>query len=446
MTSKTQHFKLLKSNKAKIAIWGCGYIGYSTMCFYAKNNIKSFGYDIDIQKVKEINKGKINIYGLKNWLGFNINKKKQKKFIKASNNIKEIINDKDVICHFVCIPTEKNGKPYLNYFREILKLISKRKSNNFKIKECIIVESTLMPNTVDKLFKDYLKKYKIFDNFHFAVAPRRDWFEDQTKTLETLDRVFGCKDKSSNKIIFQILSIVTKKVHIATNHRVSELVKSVENCYRHVEINLANELSLAYPEKDMREVLSLVGTKWNMNTYYPGFGTGGYCIPLSSKYILGGSNYPKKLKIVNEAVKLDSKINKIIGRSVLKNNIKKILILGLSYKSNLKVHILSPTIDLVNYFKKKSISVTLYDPLFSSFEIKKILNVKSLNKLNSFRAYHAIIIMVKHNQFYDINFKKISSNSNLKLILDNANFFKNKPNFLPKNAIYKKTGQSNWLS
>ena len=78
MTSKTQHFKLLKSNKAKIAIWGCGYIGYSTMCFYAKNNIKSFGYDIDIQKVKEINKGKINIYGLKNWLGFNINKKTKK--------------------------------------------------------------------------------------------------------------------------------------------------------------------------------------------------------------------------------------------------------------------------------------------------------------------------------------------------------------------------------
>ena len=104
---------------------------------------------------------------------------------------------------------------------------------------------------------------------------------------------------------------------------VAELVKSIENCYRHVEINLANELSLAFPDKNMREVLNLVGTKWNMNTYYPGFGTGGYCIPLSSKYVIGGSKFPKKLNIVKAAVKLDSQINRIIGKNIIKKKFKK---------------------------------------------------------------------------------------------------------------------------
>ena len=78
MTKATKHLKLLKSQKAKIGIWGCGYIGYSTMSFYAKNNILSLGYDTDLAKVKSINKGKISIYGLKNWLGFSINKKQKK--------------------------------------------------------------------------------------------------------------------------------------------------------------------------------------------------------------------------------------------------------------------------------------------------------------------------------------------------------------------------------
>ena len=57
-------------------------------------------------------------------------------------------------------------------------------------------------------FKSDLKKNKIIKNFHFAVAPRRDWFEDPTKTLETLDRVFGCYHKDSNKIIRDILLII----------------------------------------------------------------------------------------------------------------------------------------------------------------------------------------------------------------------------------------------
>ena len=33
-----------------------------------------------------------------------------------------------------------------------------------------------------------------------------------------------------------------------------------------MEITLANQLSLAYPAENMREVLALVGTKWNIGT------------------------------------------------------------------------------------------------------------------------------------------------------------------------------------
>jgi len=183
-----------------------------------------------------------------------------------------------------------------------------------------------------------------------------------------------------------------------------------------------------------------------MNTYYPGFGTGGYCIPLSSKYVIGGSKFPKKLNIVKAAVKLDSQINRIIGKSIIKKNIKKILIMGLSYKSNLKVHILSPTIDFVNYLKKNSVSVSIFDPLFSSKEIKQITKAKSLKNIKSLKSFDALVIMIKHDQFYNMNFKKMIKNSKLKLILDNADFFKIKPNYLSKSVEYKKTGQSNWLS
>ncbi len=445
MSYQKNYLKLLKSHKAKICVWGCGYIGYSTMSFYAKNNILSLGYDVDKNKVDAINKGKINIYGLKNWLGFKLNKK-QKKNISSTTNIKEIINDINILCHFICIPTEKDGKPFFKYLREVIKSILSRKNNKFNLRECIIIESTLTPNTVDNEIKKIFKiKNKKLDNFHIAVAPRRDWFEDETKTLETLDRIFGTVNPKSNFIVRDILSQVSKTIHIATSYREAELVKSIENCYRHVEINLANELSLAYPDKNIREVLKLAGTKWNMNTYYPGFGTGGYCIPLSSKYVKSGSKFPKKLKIVNEAIQLDKKINFIIGKSIKNHKVKKVLVLGLSYKSNLKVHILSPTIELINYLKKNRISVTLIDPLYSDDEIKKIINVKTLNNINNFKNYDALIVMIKHNAFKRIKPKKIISNSKIRLILDNACLFNRKNFSKNKKITYIQTGESNWL-
>jgi len=287
---------------------------------------------------------------------------------------------------------------------------------------------------------------KDIDDFHFAVAPRRDWFEDHTKTLETLDRVFGTANTTSNKIIHSILSLVTKKVHIATSYKEAELVKSIENAYRHVEITLANELSLAYPDKNMREVLRLVGTKWNMNAYYPGFGTGGYCIPLSSKYVKNGSKHKKKLKIINETIKLDSKINKIIGKSIIKKKIKKILIFGLSYKSDLKVHILSPTLQLIKYLTKNSVNVSLYDPLYSNEEIQKITEVKTIKKIISLKKFDGIVMMVNHKFFNKLNLIRLVQNSNLKLVLDNSNFFKDNKNLIPKKIRYIQTGQANWLN
>ena len=70
-----------------------------------------------------------------------------------------------------------------------------------------------------------------------------------------------------------------------------------------MEITLANQLSIAYPKENMREVLQLVGTKWNIGTFFPGFGTGGYCIPLSSQYVVQGISNDEHLSLLRETIK-----------------------------------------------------------------------------------------------------------------------------------------------
>ncbi len=442
--NKLNYKNYLKKNKSQIAVWGSGYIGLSTMAFFSKKRIKCVGFDIDQKKVDIINSGKLPIKELKSWFGFDIKNSVKEKYLQATNN-HTIFNDNSFNVHFVAIPTEKNGKPFFDILFNVLKkltLIIKKKN---KIKPVIIIESTLTPQCSEKKIIPFFKKYNLVPgkDFIYGVAPRRDWFVEGTKSLVDIDRVFGSTDPTSSKIIKDILSIVCKNLHEASSHKVSEMVKSIENAYRHMEITLANQLSLAYPNENMREVLKLVGTKWNVGTYHPGFGTGGYCIPLSSQYVLKEVKNKSKLTLLRETIKTDTNINILIAKSLIKKGYKKIGVLGLSYKGNLKVNILSPVIPFIKYLKSKGISVSLFDPYYSNKEINQITGVKSFKYPQDLSKFDCIVLSIDHKEFKTNMNNIIKHLSNCKYILDNMKVWE-KINF-PKRITYKITGEKNWI-
>ena len=433
------YLKDIKSRKSVICVWGSGYIGLSTLGFYAKKNIRCVGYDVNRKLIHNLSEGKVKNDDFKKWLGFEIKPLIKKKNLKFTNNINVIKKLKPSV-HFVCIPTERNGKPYKKILVQVIKQIKKISKNCI-----IIIESTLTPGTSDKVILKLIRKEVKDNKFIFAVAPRRDWFVDGSKNLINMDRVAGSCDKKSNQIIKKILSIVCKKIHMATSYKEAEMVKSFENAYRHVDIALANQLSLAYPKENIREVLKLVGTKWNIGTFYPGFGSGGYCIPLSSKYVLEGSKLKNKLSILKETIKTDTGINKKIAKSIIKNNFKNIGILGLSYKSNLKVSTLSPVISLCEELKKTKANVQLFDPYFNKDEIKDITGCKSFSFNKDLKKFDCIVYTVNHN-FFIKNKNFLLKNINCRLLLDNTNEFqKNKKFFFEKNIKLKIFGDKNWL-
>ena len=432
---------LLKGKKFKIAVWGTGYIGLSTMVYFAKKKIKCIGYDINSEKIRKINSGTLPLADLKKWFGFDIKGLVKQKYLKATSNYKDLISE-DFLVHFIAIPTEKNGKPYYKPLINVLNNISNIKKN-IKNPPILIVESTLAPKVSDKKIIPFLKKKKLIvgKNILLSVAPRRDWFIEGGKNLENLDRVYGATDKRSTKVTKDVLSIVCKKLHAASSYKVSEMVKSVENAYRHMDITLANQLSLAFPKDNIREVLKLVGTKWNVEAFHPGIGAGGYCIPLSSRYILSQVKNMNKLSLLRETIKTDDGMSKFIANSVAKKGYKKIGILGLSYKGNLKVSVLSKVIPLVKSLLKKNLKVKLYDPHFSKKEIYDAVKVKTFNFPKDLPNFDCLIISVDHNQF------KLPKNilekhlKNCKLIIDHDGVWKK---YNLKNN-YHLTGDHGWI-
>ena len=433
---------LLKSKKFKIGIWGTGYIGLSTMVYFSKKNIKCVGFDINKEKVRKINSGVIPLKDLEKWFGFNIKKMVKNGYLKATTNPDDLISEK-FIAHFIAVPTEKDGKPYYKPLMSVLNNIAKIRNKISKIPPLIIVESTLAPKVSDKKILPFLKRkeFQIGKNILFSVAPRRDWFIEGVKNLENLDRVYGSTDNYSAKVTKEVLSIVCKKLHIATSYRVSEMVKSIENAYRHMDITLANQLSVAFPKDNIREVLKLVGTKWNLETFHPGIGTGGYCIPLSSRYVLSQIKDRNKLTLLRETIKTDDNMGLTIANSIAKKGLKRIGVLGLSYKGDLKVSVLSKVIPLVRSLKKKKLNVKLFDPYFTKEEIKKAVNVDTFKFPHQLTKFDCLIVTVNHKQFRISPSKLKKYLKNCKFIIDHEGAWQNHK-LADK---YYLTGASGWL-
>lgn len=422
-----------------IAIWGCGYIGLTTAINFAINGINSYAYDIDINKINQLNKGENPIPNLEYWCGTNLNKVLKSKKIKFVSDIYYLEN---CSIHFIAIPTEKNMRPYYGALMEVLSDIIDIVKNNKKI-NYIIIESTLTPGTFDKIIIPYLKRnnVEIGDDVILAVAPRRDWFVSQEKNLSNLPRVMATYKNYKRKEVKEILSIICKKIIISNNYKSVEMMKSVENTFRYIEITLANQLFLAYPDENINEVLNLCSTKWNMQEYYCSFGIGGYCVPLAAQYLIEGSIGDESLSIVRQAQKFNMEyLDRLVDFYNLKR-FSKIGILGLSYKENIKVFQGSPTIKLCEILLQNNIEVKVNDPYYSSDEIMKYTRCNKMDIGVNMNELECIIVMVAHEEYKlsDIN-KLINKNSKIKMVIDQSGVWSNYE-WENKKIIYKQVGK-----
>lgn len=437
--------KQLKTGKKKLGVWGLGYIGYSSITNFARAGVTCIGTDLLQKRIDDVNDGKATIPNLDFWLGFDTKPLAEKGRMRATLNWEELIN-KDVAVHLVAIPTEMDGKPYHNILIDVINKLSKFKGIKTDYPPLIIVESTLTPTVMDNVVIPLFKKngLEVGKEILLGVAPRRDWFTSADKGLSMLPRVVGGTTKETTKLMAEVLNIICQNIIQAHDHKHAAIVKSVENAYRQLDITFANQLSLAYPDMDMTNVLKMAGTKWNIQTYHPSFGTGGYCIPLAPQYVLEGAKFPEKLTLLHESLKTDFSQPEVVVNSLLKRRVKKVAILGIAYTGDLKVHVLSPAIPIAKKLKMVGIDVKVHDPYYNEEEIKKLTGCEPMNFPEGLQDRDCIVIVSPHMQYKFTHRQEIMQNlANAKFILDNMGAWNDFE--FPENIKYFEAGSANWL-
>lgn len=439
--------KALLENKYTVGIWGTGYIGYTTMLHLAAEGVVCLGYDPDHQKVEQINSGGHPVPGLNEWIKIDPLPLLAEHRIRTTGNVQEML-DRNVLVHVVAVPTERDGQPWWEPLRQVVNHLADALAVGERRTPppLVVIESTLAPGTTDQLILPILAAHglEIGRDLLLGIAPRRDWFVAPDKTLRTLDRIFCGIDADSAEATYEFLSILCMNLHRASNHRVGELVKCVENAYRHVEIVLANQLCLGYPHVDIREVLSLAGTKWNMGLFHPSFGTGGYCIPLAGQYVMQGATYPENLSLLSAAFESDMDMRRRVAQAVLSRGHRAVGILGLAYRGDLKVSTMSPSLLIAKHLLDAGASVKIHDPFYSAEEITRATGSPTFELPDELEQFDTLLVSANHERYMEPDVKRaVLARADNLLIIDNYGAWSDWE--WPSQAEYYRAGSRGWL-
>lgn len=438
--------KRLVDSEIRLGVWGCGYIGFTTMVNFAKEGIYSIGCDVNESVVVKISGGELHIPNLDFWIGYHIGDL-VREMITATTDWNDMMA-RDVKVHLIAVPTEKEGEPWFVPLQDVMDRIAQRNVEAGN-PDLIMIESTLTPGMFEQVIIRTLqaKGLEVGKDVLVGIAPRRDWFDSPEKNLKALKRVIGGTTPETTQAMKEVLGIVCDSL-IMSDARTTELVKSVENSIFHICAVYACQLASAYPDVDIVEVLRLASTHWRIPLYFPSVGTGGYCIPVSSKYVKNGAAYPDVLTLTNDAIDYDYKQPmRIADIMAKKTNGKPIGILGLSYKRDLKVHTLSASLRIVERLKELGIKVGVNDPYYTNEEIRDIVGTESFLYPQDLIHYNGLIIVPPH-RVYNQTPKSTLMKYLLKgtSILDNEGVWKaHRGDFIDKGINYHCVGDKGWL-
>ena len=436
----------------KVCVIGSGYVGLVTgICFAANDKHDVVFFDTNFKKIEDLKKDKIDIHE-KN-LTKRLQSAKKFKKINFSKNLSDGINNSKVIFVTVGTPINKKGNIDLSQIKEVTNQIANvlKKSNSYKV---IIYKSTIPPGTISNYCLPTIEKItKKRNGIDFGVASNPEFLREGSAVYDFENPkkiVIGSNDKKTKKIILNIYkNYLSNNKIINVSIETSEMIKYFSNSFFALLISFGNQLG-NFCEKinvDFMEVLQAVG--WDnrfltkkenkkpdfLNYLIPGIGYGGSCFPKDIKTLIQtAKKHSTNLSILQEVDKVNESQSEIISKKIfqiLKDNkkIKKILVLGATFKENTDDLRNSTSINLINNLSSKNLDISIYDPILikknynqkKSFFHKKI---KYLYNLNEIKKYNLIVVNNRSLEFRKI--LKDYTDKNKVFLFDSRRFFDKK--------------------
>lgn len=396
--------------KQDLGVIGLGYVGLPLVVESCNSGLKVFGYDNNSDKVKKLQNGTSPIEDISD----EMLKKALQKDLTISDS-PEALKDCEYIV--ISVPTPLTDyQPDLSYVKAAARTIAENISKD----QVIILESTTYPGTtIEVLIPEIesISELKAGKDFHVGYSPERIDPGNETWNFKNTPKVISGIDDNSTKKIKNFYEKIIDEVVEVSGTKEAEMVKLLENTYRHVNIAFINELAILCNmlDIDIWEVVEAAKTKpFGFESFRPGPGVGGHCIPIDPNYLsFKTRQIGKPVRFVELAQEINNTMPSYIVSRILEkmNSLQKpmknsnILILGVAYKKDISDTRESPSIDIIENLVSKGVNVSFYDPYVESLDLN--VSVNKEQDISNFDNYDLILFHTSHSEFSKINFQEI---------------------------------------
>jgi len=438
----------IRNKTAVVAVLGLGHVGYPMASLFAENGFSTIGYDIDLKRLRDIQKSLVSseIESLLPVDGIG----RQKRIAEISKNLKtsheeERLGDADIF--IVDVPTPLNEKeiPNLTFLENTCKTISRflKKGN------LVIIESTVYPGATKEIVKPLLEELglRAGRDFFLSFSPERIDPGNKKWSLRSIPKIIGGIDEKSTSLTSLLFSQIIQSVVTVSSLEVAEATKMLENIFRSVNIALINDLSKFFAKMgiDTWETIAAASTKpFAFLPHYPGPGVGGHCIPKDPFYLL----YKARKRGLNiEFIEEAAYINKnmplyviYLAEEALKIRNKKLHdssfgVLGITYKRDVLDIRRTPAEIVITDLMHTSKEVMAFDPLTD-----QTFGAKTGSLAETIKDKDCIILLVDHSYFRNKKIEeKINEMAPNCCLIDTRNFINSSK--LKKSILYKCLGK-----
>ncbi|HWR38212.1 MAG TPA: nucleotide sugar dehydrogenase [Patescibacteria group bacterium] len=429
---KEQEFSYLETLKEKICnksavvgVVGLGYVGLPLAVEKAKVGFSVLGFDRNAKRVGQVNQGDNYIKDVSDAELQELAKNEQ---IKATTDFARLA-DTDVIV--ICVPTPLTitRDPDISYIENVSQEIARY----LKKGQLVTLESTTYPGTTMEVILPRLEAngLKVGEDFFLAFSPERVDPGNLRYTTKNTSKVVGgvtveCLDVA--KLFYE--QTISHVVPVSST-AVAEMTKVFENTYRSVNIALVNEMMLLCDRMkiDVWEVVDAAATKpFGIQTFYPGPGVGGHCIPIDPFYLTWKAReYDFHTRFIELAGEINiqasyhvvDKVQKVLSAGKKALNGAKILVIGVAYKKDIDDYRESPALKVIDLLLKEKAEVIYHDPFVPELPVHVPYTwaMESV-KLTEQRLTHAdcVVITTEHS---NVDYQYIAKHA--KAVVDTRN-------------------------
>lgn len=419
--------KIISKKEIKIAVVGLGYVGLPLALEFAKKGFCVWGIEIDKGRLANLKKRKSYITDISDE---ELAQALRKGKFNATADF-GVLRNIDVI--IICVPTPLKRKyhPNISYIKQAVASISR----NLKKPGLIILESTTYPGTTEEVILPLLQQrnLKHGKDFYLSFSPERIDPGNKDYPVDKIPKIVGGISREAADLAVLVYRNIIAKVVPVSSARVAEFVKLLENTYRLINIGLIDELAMMAHQMNINiwEVIEAASTKpFGFMPFYPGPGCGGHCIPKDPLYLYWKAKHygfaSRFIKLASDIITympeyVTERVVDLLKRNTPRQTKRKaqVLVIGVTYKKDVKDLRKSPALDIIENFQKRNISVSYYDPLIPYLKLNHF-NLKSIDfNRENLSKFDCVVIATDHSS---VDYGFILKNS--KLIFDARNVYR----------------------